>query len=129
MMHYYKEIYDDISKWIEKLPLNCDAPANPWSGIVINANCATRSHRDVGDDNHCMVLAVSDCTNYDLVYHDIGLIFPARNGDASVFRSNSITHYNLDFKGIRGSLVFHSNNAGRRWNKDANGWRNNIYFS
>jgi hypothetical protein len=129
MREHHQDIYDEISPWIHKLPLNGNAPADPWSGIVVNANCATRSHRDVGDDNYCMVLVTSDCTGGDLVYHELGLVLSARNGDASVFRSVSLTHYNLNFKGTRGSLVFHSDKAGQRWQKDANGWEDNIYFS
>jgi hypothetical protein len=129
MKHYHEEIYEEISPWIQKLPLNSNPPADPWSGIVINANCATRAHRDIGDDSHCMVLAVTDCTGGDLVFHELGLVFPCRNGDASVFCSVSLTHYNLDFHGTRGSLVFHSDKAGQRWKKDANGWQDNRHFS
>lgn len=128
MMEHHKEIYDEIAPWIQKLPLNAYPPMEPWSGIVVNANCASRAHRDVGDDNHCMVMVASDCSGGDLVFHELGLVFSARNGDASVFRSVSLTHYNLDFKGIRGSLVFHSDKAGHRWNKDRNGWQKNNYF-
>ena len=110
------------------LPSNSFAPADPWSGIVVNANCATRAHRDVGDDDYCMVVVVSDCEGGDLVFHELGLVFSARNGDASIFRSSKLTHYNLDFKGTRGSLVFHSDKAGKRWEDDANGWKRNTYF-
>ena len=61
------------------LPSNSFAPADPWSGIVVNANCATRAHRDVGDDDYCMVVVVSDCEGGDLVFHELGLVFSARN--------------------------------------------------
>ena len=108
------------------LPSNSFAPADPWSGIVVNANCATRAHRDVGDDDYCMVVVVSDCEGGDLVFHELGLVFSARN--ASIFLSTKLTHYNLDFKGTRGSLVLHSDKAGKRWEDDANGWKRNTYF-
>ena len=83
----------------------------------------------MGNNNYCMVVVASDCTGGDLVFHELGLVFSARNGDASVFRSVSLTHYNLDFKGIRGSLVFHSDKAGQRWKRNSTGWKNNDYFS
>jgi hypothetical protein len=129
MREHHPDIYAQISKWIQLLPFNGNAHADPWSGIVVNANCATRAHRDLGDDDYCMVLVASDCTGGDLVFQEIGLVFPARNGDASVFRSVTTRHYNLDYQGIRGSLVFHSDRAGQRWQRDANGWKNNIFFS
>lgn len=129
MKEHHEEIYNELVSWIEKLPLNAYAPTEPWSGVVVNANSAARAHRDPGDDNHCMVMVASDCTGGDLVFHELGLVFSARNGDASLFRSASLTHYNLDFTGIRGSLVFHSDKAGNRWKKDSNGWQNNIYYS
>jgi hypothetical protein len=75
-----------------------------------------------------MVVVVSDCEGGDLVFHELGLAFSGRNGDACIFRSANITHYNLDFKGVRGSLVFHSDKAGKRWEEDANGWKKNTYF-
>ena len=65
MREHHVEVYNEISPWIQKLPLNGNAPADPWSGIVVNANCATRCHRDVGDDNYCMVLVASDCIGGD----------------------------------------------------------------
>lgn len=129
MRDCHEDICNQISPWLQNLPLNGNAVGDPWSGIVVNANCATRAHRDVGDDDHCMVLVASDCTGGDLVFHELGLVFSARNGDATVFRSVSLTHYNLNFKGTRGSLVFHSDKAGARWKKDGNGWKQNIYFS
>lgn len=129
MKVHHGDIYDEIVPWINKLPLNSYSPFEPWSGVVVNANCATRVHRDVGDDDYCMVMVASDCTGGDLVFHELGLVFSARNGDAAFFRSVTLTHYNLDFKGIRGSFVFHSDKGGQRWAKDRNGWQNNNFYS
>lgn len=129
MKEHHENIYNELAPWIEKLPLNAYAPVEPWSGVVVNGNCATRAHRDVGDDKYCMVTVVSDCTGGDLVFHELGLVFSACNGDTALFRSISLTHYNLDFKGVRGSLVFHSDKSGNRWKEDSNGWQNNIYYT
>ena len=89
----------------------------------------TTAHRDVGDDDFCIVLVMSNCIGGDLVFHELGLVFAANNGDASLFCSVDLTHYNLNYKGIRGSLVFHSDRAGRRWKENFNGWQNNSHFS
>jgi len=129
MERIHPNISAQISPWITQLPLNARLPAFPWSGVVLNANIATRAHRDIGDDNYCMVLVTSECKGGDLVFHELGLILAARNGDATVFRSAELTHYNLDFQGTRGSLVFHSDKAGKRWAEDANGWAENAFFS
>lgn len=129
MKEEHKALLEEMAPWIDDLPLNQKAPADPWSGVVINANVATTAHRDVGDEQYCMVLVVSDCLGGELVFHELGLIFAARNGDASLFRSIDLTHYNLNYKGIRGSLVFHSDKAGRRWVENSNGWQNNAYFT
>jgi hypothetical protein len=75
------------------------------------------------------LLVASDCTGGDLVFHELGLVFSARNGDTSLFPSVSLTHYNLDFQGTRGSLVLHSDKAGHRWKKDSNGWESSIYYT
>ena len=128
MKEQHEDIYNEIDPWVQKLPLNAYAPVEPWSGVVVNANCATLAHRDVGDNKHCMVMVVSDCIGGDLVFHEPGLVVSARNGDSTLFQSVSLTHYNLDFKGIRGSLVFHSDKAGHRWKADSNGWGKNLFY-
>lgn len=129
MKTHHENIFNEIVPWVQKLPLNAYAPVEPWSGVVVNSNCATRAHRDVGDNKYCKVLVASDCKGGDLVFHELGLVFSARNGDSALFQSVSLTHYNLDFKGIRGSLVFHSDKAGSRWKEDSNGWKNNVFYA
>ena len=76
------------------LPSNSFTPANPWSEIMVNANCATCAHRDVRD-NYCMVIVVSDCEGDNLVFHELGLVFSTKNGNASIFHSAELTHYNI----------------------------------
>jgi hypothetical protein len=128
MNELYSKTSAMLQEWVDMLPNNESSPARPWSGIVANANTATRAHHDVGDNEICMVLIISDCKGGALVLHELGLVFDGRNGDASIFQSVGITHYNLDFVGVRGSLVFHNDRAGVRWAKDANGWVNNTFF-
>jgi len=58
-----------------------------------------------------------------------GLVLRLRSGDAVAFPSHKVTHFNLNFKGKRASLVFHSDKAGLAWCEDGNGWKGNKYFS
>ena len=58
-----------------------------------------------------------------------GLVLCLRNRDAVAFPSHKVTHFNLNFKGKRASLVFHSDKAGLAWCEDGNGWKGNKYFS
>ena len=129
MKEHHEAMYHQIVPWIQELPLNAYCPCEPWSCVVVITNCASRVHRNVSDDDYCMVLVTFNCIGGDLVFHELGLVFSGRNGDASVFPSVSLTHYNLDFKCIRGSLVFHSDKAGIRWKGDSNGWDSNEYYS
>ena len=96
---------------------------------MINMNVATRVHRDEGDLSLCFILEISDCKGGELCLMEPGLVIELRNGDGVAFCSNKITHFNLDFKGKRASLVFHSDRAGLAWCKDGNGWKGNKFFS
>jgi len=118
-----------LSKWIDQLPYNDNSPAYPFSGVVVNANVATRGHRDPGDDEICMIITIAQCTGGAIVLYELGLIIVTRSGDGVIFRSTDLTHFNLDFNGLRASLVLHSDKAGNRWDKNANGWIHNDFLS
>jgi hypothetical protein len=96
---------------------------------VVNVNIATRAHRDQADEQVCMVVTISECEGGALVLHEAGIIVESRSGDGVIFPSVSQTHYNLDFCGLRASLVFHTDKDLQRWFKNMNGWMDNIYFS
>jgi hypothetical protein len=114
---------------METLPLNELTPSFPFSGIVVNVNTATRAHRDQADEQLCMVVTISECKGGALVLHESGIVVECANGDCIGFSSVTQTHYNLDFSGLRASLVFHTDKDFQRWFKNMNGWINNIYFS
>jgi hypothetical protein len=44
----------------------------------------------------------------------LGLVIKLKPGD--------ITHFNLHFSGLRGSIVLHSDVTGDKWVEDFNGW-------
>lgn len=64
----------------------------------------------------------------ELAIYELGIVFGLRSFDAFFFQSKHLTHFNLHFKGVRGSLVFHSDGSGNKWVHNRNGWADNIYM-
>jgi hypothetical protein len=129
MQRVLPDNFQNLSILVEALPLNEWAPAYPFSGIVINVNIATRAHRDQGDAEVCLVITISQCEGGALVLHESGIVVQSSNGDCVGLPSVTQTHYNLDFIGLRASLVLHTDKDLQRWFKDMNGWVDNLYFS
>lgn len=94
-----------LKHWVELLPSNDFSPVFPFGGLVINMNVATQVHRDEGDLSLCFIFEISNCEGGELCLMELGLV---RSGDGVAFCSNKISHFNLDYKGMRTSLVFHS---------------------
>ena len=120
--------YDELRKYTDMLPLSDPAPAPPFAGLVYNLNVATELHRDPNDDLICVVLVVSDCEGGELILVEPGLVIELKNGDAIVFKSSDVTHLNAHFKGLRASIVFHSDKQGRVWVKSFNKWDKSSSF-
>lgn len=55
--------------------------------------------------------------------HELGMVLDLKPGDILIFQSSRITHFNLHSKGIRGSIVLHSDKVGRHWAKTMGGWK------
>lgn len=122
--------YTHIQAACEMLPGGSRASGvYPFGGLVINFNVVTRVHRDSKDEEICLVLAIVEGEGGELVFFEPGVVVPMQNGDLVLFRSTRISHFNLDFKGKRCSIVFHSDGAGRSWVNDCSGWANKSYFS
>jgi hypothetical protein len=51
-----------------------------------------------------------------------GLVLDLKEGDILIFPSHRITHFNLHFDGVCGSIVLHSNKEVKSWNTSRNGW-------
>lgn len=101
---------------------------HPFTGFVVNFNVTTLVHRDQKDKEVCIVFQFSDCEGGSLVLVEPGLVVHLRHGDGIIFRSHKISHFNLDFKGERVSLVFHSDRHMDDWLKDRNGWMHNTFM-
>jgi len=113
------------------LPGSGFSPAYPFSGFVINFNVCTRIHRDVNDKKLCVVMAISDdtCEGGDICFLEPGIRLQLLCGNIVLFPSRKISHFNMDFKGERASLVLHSDSSGDNWVKNRNNWEHNIYMN
>lgn len=117
-----------LRQWVDITPANDISPAYPFGGFVVNLNVATKGHRDWGDKDICMVIAITDCEGGALCLYEPGWRIELRNGDMVLFTSAKTTHFNLHFKGHRASLVFHSDREGDKWAENRNNWNGNNFF-
>ena len=120
------EIYEELNLYCQVLPFNINSPAQPFSGIVINICVSTTGHRDRSDKHICVVIPFGDWQGGEICLYELGLIIKLNPGDILIFPSCDITHFNLHFSGIRGSVVFHSDRQGDAWTEGFNGWKSYI---
>jgi len=114
---------------VDSLPSHEICPVEPFGGFVVNLNVTTTFHRDWKDWDVCGILVISsDCEGGGTVLHEVGLIVEARNGDFMLFPSRRMSHYNAHYKGMRASLVYHTDGAALNWLSDRNGWLDQINF-
>ena len=121
-------LFDHIRGYAELFPGHSVSPAYPFSGFVLNVNVTTIVHRDAMDLSACLVIPFGVFAGGDLVLHEPGIVLPLRCGDAVVFQSCRISHFNLLYCGTRGSLVCHSDRAGLEWINDRLGWQKNVFL-
>ena len=126
--HNLKEECQILQASLECLPTSTSHDISPWSSIVVNFNCTTLAHKDLKDQLLCGVLVIGDCKGGDLCFYEPGLVLPLRSGDFVAFYSSKITHFNLDFVGIRISIVFHSDSNIQSWVHNRNGWIKNAFY-
>ncbi|KAJ7625119.1 hypothetical protein DFH06DRAFT_1008310, partial [Mycena polygramma] len=105
------------------LPLNQRSAAHPFGGYVFNFIVSTDGHCDGGDKIFCVVIPFGEWKGGELGLHEPGLLFRLRAWDAIIFPSCYVTHFNMDFSGIRCSLVLHSDKYGDNWVQSKNNWQ------
>lgn len=89
---------------------------------MININCLTCCHRDKCDCSSCIVIPFGvDIEGGELVLEETGQIFRMQAGDILIFKSMDLTHFNLHYSGIRGSIVIHTDLFGEGWTGMRNG--------
>ncbi|KAJ7643262.1 hypothetical protein B0H17DRAFT_959768, partial [Mycena rosella] len=116
------EDYDELSIYVEALPLDAASPYYPFGGFVINISACKWAHRDKGDKRLCLVVPFGSFTGGQLCLYETGFSFDLQLGDVLIFPSCDLTHFNLHFSGQRGTLVLHSDRQGDSWIRDYHGW-------
>jgi hypothetical protein len=126
LQYQLPDIYEELSLYCKILPFNANSPAYPFSGVVINLSVSTSAHRDANDKRICVVVPFGDWKGGEICLYELGLVMQLNPGDILVFPSCDITHFNLHFSGLRGSLVLHSDRQGDSWVDNFNGWKSFI---
>ncbi|KAJ7589261.1 hypothetical protein C8J56DRAFT_1048901 [Mycena floridula] len=113
---------DRLEITAQSLPLNDTPAAYPYTGYIININVTTRGHKDPNDKLLCIVIGFGDFEGGEIIFDELGLVIKFQPLDIVVFPSKDITHFNLRFSGMRGSLVMSTDKALDAWAEDKNGW-------
>jgi hypothetical protein len=126
LQYQLPEIYQELGIYCQMLPFNANTPSYPFAGFVLNFCVSTSGHRDLMDKRICVVIPFGVWQGGEICLYELGLVIKLKAGDIVVFPSCDITHFNLHFSGLRGSLVLHSDRQGDNWVKDFNGWSSHI---
>jgi hypothetical protein len=118
--------YVEIKAFVDVLPLNHSCTTYPFASFVINIQAVTKAHLDAEDKVLCVVIPFGSWEGGQLVLHEAGVVLDLVMGDVVIFLSGRLTHFNLDFKGRRCSLVMFTDRHGDEWVKNRNGWAHHI---
>ncbi|SJL05239.1 uncharacterized protein ARMOST_08605 [Armillaria ostoyae] len=91
------------------------SPAYPFSGFVINVGVATNGHCDGFDKIAYVVMPFGDWEGGELCLYEAGHVWCLKPWDVLIFPSGRITHFNLHFTGLQGSLILHSDGRSDSW--------------
>ncbi|KAJ7657083.1 hypothetical protein B0H17DRAFT_1213611 [Mycena rosella] len=83
LKEYLPEDYDELSIYVEALPLDAASPCYPFGGFVINISACTWAHRDKGDKRLCLVVPFGSFTGGQLCLYETGFSFDLQPGDWS----------------------------------------------
>lgn len=120
-------MFTSVEGTIDIVPLNDISPVWPFQSFVLNLNCATLLHKDGGDLEGCIVLVLGSHEGGELCVYEPRLVLEMKHGDFCVFASHRYSHFNLHYKGVRASIVIHSDKSGVGYQRDGNGWDKNEY--
>jgi hypothetical protein len=126
MLQDMPEEYKKIEAYCRSLSFGDLPVSHPFAGLVINFCVSTDAHRDWIDKLLCVVIPFGDWEDGEIVLYELGLVIKLKPGDILIFPSCDITHFNLHFSGLRGSIVLHSDVTGDQWVEDFNGWNEQI---
>jgi len=126
LQKHLPDAFDRLRVFCEILPLNQMPATYPFPGFVLNIQVCTEAHVDANDDTICVVIPFGPYEGGELVLYEAGLVLEIQEGDILIFPSYRLTHFNLHFTGVRGSVVMHSDKAVTTWNANRNGWNRHI---
>lgn len=112
--------------YTEILPLSTTSPAAPFTGFFLNLCVATDAHIDPNDLGCCAVIVFGPFKKGQLVLYELGLVFDLTPGQALLFPSRRFTHFNLDFEGLRASVVLAFDKTAVQWEMTQNGWKKHL---
>lgn len=127
MKAHVPEVYQEVSMFVDLLPLLEHCPAYPYQNFALNICVCTKAHRDSTDKSWCTAFTIQDCKGGQICLHESGLVFDSNHGDMLVFRSEKDTQFNLHFEGIRTSLVLHTDAGGANWVDAYNRWDKHVH--
>ena len=118
--------YLKIKAFVDVLPLNHYPKMYPFASYVINIQGSTSGHKDARDNIWCVTIPFGDYSGGSLVLYEPGVVIEKGVGDVIIFPSSYLTHFNLDFEGVRCSLILFSDKHGDDWVRFRNGWNHQI---
>ncbi|KIM74023.1 hypothetical protein PILCRDRAFT_14754 [Piloderma croceum F 1598] len=122
LQKHLPDAFDQLRVFCEILPLNHMPVTYPFPGFVLNIRVCTDAHVDANDNTICVVIPFGTYKGGELVLYEAGLVLEIQEGDILIFPSHRLTHFNLHFIGVRGSIVMHSDKEVNAWNVNRNGW-------
>ena len=126
LQKHLPDAFDRLRVFCEILPFNQMPATYPFPGFVLNIQVCTEAHVDANDDTICVVIPFGPYEGGELVLYEAGLVLEIQEGDILIFPSYRLTHFNLHFTGVRGSVVMHSDKVVTTWNANRNGWNRHI---
>jgi hypothetical protein len=94
---------------------------------VINFGASTAGHRDYLDQEICAVYTFKRrCKGGEICLYEPGFVLESRDDDLVNFDSAHVTHFNTHFEGLQGSIVLHSDSAGKAWGMNYNEWPDHV---
>ncbi|THU91033.1 hypothetical protein K435DRAFT_675017, partial [Dendrothele bispora CBS 962.96] len=124
----HPDLFARVEAEIDIFPLQDSNPVHPFSSFVLNINVMTEVHRDKGDKNGCIVLVLGQHQGGDICFQEAKLVVETAHGDMVTFCSDEVTHFLLPYKGVRASVVIHSDKISSEYQKNGCGWDSNNYM-
>ncbi|THU98875.1 hypothetical protein K435DRAFT_660033, partial [Dendrothele bispora CBS 962.96] len=124
----HPQLFSVIEGEVDIFPLQDSNPVRPFSSFVLNINVMTDVHRDRGDKNACIVIVLGQHSGGEICFQEAKVVVETVHGDSVTFCSDRVTHFNLPYKGVRASVVIHSDKRASEYQRNGFGWDANNYI-